>query len=111
MKPAAPAPRATPHGDEPVDSNLCTAEKPDAVQHKALYDGCTASWDQGGWGWNGVEGAYSQQCSDAAEQTQAVRCMATVPGGAKVEGWNERHHHRLTPSRVARAGRASPAVR
>jgi hypothetical protein len=62
----------------------CTDTKPSTQETSEIYSDCTASWQEGPWGWNGVAEAKSSTCSDSPQQTRTVTCTITNEQGQKV---------------------------
>lgn len=66
----------------PVAANTCDASRPSSAETLAIYSGCVAQWTPGSWGWNGIAGAKSSQCSSAPQQERTATCKKqTAPNG------------------------------
>jgi len=65
-----------------VGTEKCDQARPPSAETLAIYSGCVAQWTPGNWGWNGVVGAKSSQCSSAPKQERTATCTnRTAPDG------------------------------
>jgi len=62
-------------------SNCDPAQREPLAETSGIYSGCKPSWDYGEWGWNGVEGAKSSNCSAAPQQYRTATCLVLTATG------------------------------
>lgn len=73
-----------PSGAVSRPSDSCSNTPPESSETTRNFTNCTASWDIGAWGWNGVADAKSSTCSAAPTQNRTVACMKTDSTGQRV---------------------------
>lgn len=70
-----------PSGDTAIPLEDCSETPEPGSETSAIYSGCVAYWQEGAWGWGGVEGSKSSQCSAEPKQTREILCKKTNAQG------------------------------